>query len=224
MSDIAPRSHDLFTTIHERSSVRSFRPDPVPLDVVRQAIEAAGWAPSPHGTQPWRFAVVASRPSRLRLSSAMAEVWRAQLRLDGTPEDVVEHRLARIQERLETAPVVVVLCLFLGDAHPYPDADRQEAEVTMAVQSLGAAAQNFLLALHALGLDAGWMCAPLFNPETVRAALGLDASLIPHAMFPVGMMDAPPKRRPRRAVADLIALWDEEPVPAAAPASPAGAL
>jgi len=103
----------------------------------------------------------------------------------------------------------VVLCLYLGDAHTYPDIERQDAEVTMAVQSLGAAAQNFLLALHSLGLDAGWMCAPLFNPETVRQTLGLDPALIPHAMFPVGVMDAPPRRRPRRPVETLIALWDE---------------
>ncbi|HWK80218.1 MAG TPA: nitroreductase family protein, partial [Thermomicrobiales bacterium] len=179
MTDESVRSRDLFTVIRERSSVRSFRSDPVPLDLVRQAIEAAGWAPSPHGTQPWRFAVLASQESRRRLSEAMAEVWRGQLRLDGTPEEVVEHRLARSRERLETAPVVVVLCLYLGDAHTYPDIERQDAEVTMAVQSLGAAAQNFLLALHSLGLDAGWMCAPLFNPETVRQTLGLDPALIP---------------------------------------------
>ncbi|MGC4105932.1 MAG: nitroreductase family protein [Thermomicrobiales bacterium] len=210
MSDGNLRGQDLFTVIRERSSVRSFRSDPVPLALVRQAIEAAGWAPSPHGTQPWRFAVLASQVSREWLSAAMADVWREQLRLDGTPDDAVEHRLARSRERLETAPVVVVLCLYLGNAHDYPDADRQDAETMMAVQSLGAAAQNFLLALQALGLDAGWMCAPLFNPETVRATLGLDASLIPHAMFPVGIMDTPPKRRPRRPVDELIALWDGE--------------
>ena len=32
----------------------------------------------------------------------------------------------------------------------------------MAIQSLGAAVQNFLLQIHASGYDAGWMCAPLF--------------------------------------------------------------
>ncbi|MGB3327989.1 MAG: nitroreductase family protein [Thermomicrobiales bacterium] len=207
--DPASRAQDLFGVIRERSSVRSFRPDPISGELVRQAIEAAGWAPSPHGTQPWRFAVIGSPAMRENLASAMAEDWRRQLRLDGTPDEVVEHRLARSRERLETAPIVVVLCLYLGDAHAYPDAARQDAEVTMAVQSLGAAAQNFLLALHALGLDAGWMCAPLFNPETVRESLGLDSTLIPHAMFPVGIMDHPPKRRPRRPVDELIALWDE---------------
>lgn len=207
--EASARKQDLWTVIRERSSVRSFRSDPIPLDAVRMAIDAAGWAPSPHGTQPWRFAVIVSQQSRERLSEAMAEVWRAQLRLDGTPEAMVEHRLARSRERLETAPVVVVLCLHLGDAQEYPDAERRTAEELMAVQSLGAAAQNFLLALHAQGLDAGWMCAPLFNPETVRATLGLARTLTPHAMFPVGFMDAPPKRRPRRPVDELIALWDE---------------
>ena len=51
----------------------------------------------------------------------------------------------------------------------------------MAVQSLGAAAQNMLLAAYDLGLDAGWMCAPLFCPEEVVEALALDQALVPHA-------------------------------------------
>ena len=61
MNEDSHRAQDLFTVVRERSSVRSFRPDLIPLDLVRTAIEAAGWAPSPHGTQPWRFAVIASR-------------------------------------------------------------------------------------------------------------------------------------------------------------------
>jgi len=201
------RSHDLFAVIPGRSSVRAFRPDPVPGELIRNAIEAAGWAPSPHGTQPWRFAVIESSETRDRLANAMAATWRDQLRQDGEHPEKIEHRVRRSQERLTTAPVVVILCLYLEHAADYPDAERQEAEELMAVQSLGAAAQNFLLALHAQGLDAGWMCAPLFCPDLVRDVLGLAAQLIPHAMFPVGRMAAPPKRRPRLAVDELIAEW-----------------
>ena len=135
----------------------------------------------------------------------MADSWRDQLRLDNVDEDVVEHRVSRSRERLERAPVVVILCLTLEDAHPYPDAGRQRAEELMAIQSLGAAAQNFLLALHALGLDAGWMCAPLFCPDLIVRDIGIcPANLEPHAMFPVGRMDLPPRRRARRPVEDLI--------------------
>lgn len=201
------RSRDLFDVLVERSSVRSFQREAIPADLVRKAIGAAGWAPSPHGTQPWRFVVLESAGERARLADAMASTWRDQLLLDGQSAEVVETRLQRSKDRLTRAPFVVVLCLFLGEAHSYPDPDREAAESLMAVQSLGAAAQNFLLALHAQGLDSGWMCAPLFCPEMVRNTLSLDDTLTPHAMFPIGRAAAPPKRRPRRSVDELVESW-----------------
>jgi nitroreductase len=78
----------------------------------------------------------------------------------------------------------------------------------MAIQSLGAAIQNMLLAAYALGLDTGWMCAPLFVQQTVRAALDLDASLIPHALIPIGYKAAEPRRRSHRLASELIARLD----------------
>lgn len=206
-TDLPVRSRDVFDAFVERSSVRSFRREPVPAARVRAAIEAAGWAPSPHGTQPWRFVVLESAGERARLADAMAATWRDQLLLDGQSVDLVERRLERSKERLTTAPFVVVLCLYLGDAQAYPDRARAAAESLMAVQSLGAAAQNFLLALHAQGLDSGWMCGPLFCPDVVRDTLGLETALEPHAMFPIGRAAAAPKRRPRRPVDELIEAW-----------------
>lgn len=201
------RGQDLWSVVRERASVRSFASTPIPAASIHRAIEAAGWAPSPHGTQPWRFAVIESEPERFRLAEAMAATWRAQLRLDGQDEVTVERRLRRSKERLERAPILVVLCLYLGDSDTYPDRSRQDAETIMAVQSLGAAAQNFLLAVHAEGLDAGWMCAPLFCPDVVRSALGLADELEPQALFPVGRASASPRRRSRRNVQDLIVRW-----------------
>jgi coenzyme F420-0:L-glutamate ligase / coenzyme F420-1:gamma-L-glutamate ligase len=198
------RSTELHGVIRERSSVRAFATEPIDRQRVVDAIEAAGWAPSPHGTQPWRFVLVEDEEVRRGLAGAMGDSWRDQLRLDALDTVEIEHRVSRSRERLERAPVVVILCLYLGDAHRYPDGSRQEAERLMAIQSLGAAAQNFLLAIHAAGLDAGWMCAPLFCPDIIQDFLGLDRSLEPHAMFPVGRMSTPPKRRPRRPVDDLI--------------------
>ena len=64
------------------------------------------------------------------------------------------------------APVLVLACLYLNDLDVYPDAERQEAERIMAIQSLGAAVQNLLLTIYSEGYDAGWMCAPLFVPRS----------------------------------------------------------
>jgi nitroreductase len=78
----------------------------------------------------------------------------------------------------------------------------------MAIQSLGAAVQNLLLSLYAAGLDAGWMCAPLFCPEIVRDALGLDVALIPHALIAVGYAAKEPVRRERLPLEQLIVSWE----------------
>lgn len=203
-----PGREGLESILRGRRSVRAFRPDPVPRAIVEAAVAAAGWAPSPHGRQPWRFAVVESHERRLALAEAMAATWETQLHLDGQDAATVAHRLARSRERLELAPVLIVPCLYLDDLDAYPDPDRQEAERLMAIQSFGAAVQNLLLSVYASGLDAGWMCAPLFCPDVVRESLGLAANLHPHALIPIGYAAKDPVRRPRRPLAELIVSWE----------------
>jgi coenzyme F420-0:L-glutamate ligase/coenzyme F420-1:gamma-L-glutamate ligase len=202
------RPDQLHSLIQGRRSVRALLPDPVPRAVIERAIAAAGWAPSPHGRQPWRFAVVESAERKLHLTNAMAVSWAEQLRLDGQDESIVQIRLQKSRARLLNAPALIVASLFLGDLDEYPDPLRQSAETTMAIQSLGAAVQNLLLSIYADGYDAGWMCAPLFCPEIVRDALALDQSLIPHALIPIGKAAADPVRRPRRPLSDLIVSWE----------------
>ena len=127
----------------------------------------------------------------------------------GQDAEVVQRRLEGSRRRLLDAPVLVLLCLYLEDLDGYPDPDRQENETTMAVQSLGAAAQNALLAAYDQGLDAGWMCAPLFCPENVVGALGLDPRLVPHALLTLGYAEGdPPKRRGRRPLDELVVYRD----------------
>ena len=56
----------------------------------------------------------------------------------------------------------------------------------MAVQSVALACQNLLLAAHAHGLGACWMCAPLFVPELVRDTLDLPQTWEPQALITLG--------------------------------------
>lgn len=198
------RESQLAELIRGRRSVRALLPEPVPASVIDEAIAAAGWAPSPHGRQPWRFAVVESTLRKVALADAMAETWLEQLRLDGQSDSVVQIRLGKSRQRIATAPIILVACLYLVDLDVYPDAARSEAERIMAIQSLGAAIQNALLSIYAAGYDAGWMCAPLFCPDIVRAQLGLSSDHIPHAMIPVGRAAADPVRRPRLDPESLI--------------------
>ncbi|QYJ17192.1 Bifunctional F420 biosynthesis protein FbiB [Rubrobacter xylanophilus DSM 9941] len=188
-----------------RRSVRRYLPRGVPEEAVERVLEAARWAPSPHGAQPWRFAVIRRPETRERLAEAMGGEWRRNLEMDQQPPEVVERRLEGSRRRLLEAPVLVLACLYLEDLDVYPDRRRRRSEEMMAVQSLGAAVQNMLLAAYELGLDTGWMCAPLFCPERVVEALGLDARLVPHALITLGYAEGdPPRRRGRRPIGELV--------------------
>jgi coenzyme F420-0:L-glutamate ligase/coenzyme F420-1:gamma-L-glutamate ligase len=202
----APESAEpLMGTLLGRRSVRRYLDREVPEEAVETVLEAARWAPSPHGRQPWRFAVVERGETKVRLAEAMGEEWRANLEMDGQSAGIVEKRLEGSRNRLLDAPVLVLVCLYLQDLDVYPDASRQQNETTMAVQSLGAAAQNMLLAAYSLGLDTSWMCAPLFCPEKVAEALGLDSRLVPHALLTLGYAEGdPPKRHSRRPLEELV--------------------
>lgn len=203
-----PRALSFAALVRGRRSVRRFRPDPVPRPVVEGLIEAAGWAPSPHGRQPWRFVVVTNPATKEALADAMGAAWMEQLALDGQDEAVVAARLAGSRRRLLAAPVLIVPCLYLADLDQYPDPNRQAAEATMAVQSLGAAVQNLLLAAYDRGLDGGWMCAPLFCPDVVHDTLNLAPGLIPHAILTIGYAAQDPQRRGRLPLSALIARYD----------------
>ena len=191
-----------------RHVVRQFKPTPVPRELVEQTLEAARWAPSPHGAQPWRFVVITRAELKEKLAEAMAEEWQRNLEMDGDDFEVVEKRLRISHQRIVNSPVIVIPCLYLEDLHTYHDPVRAEAEVTMAVQSLGAAVQNILLSAYSLGLDTGWMCAPLFAPHVVRAALDLPNNLIPHALINMGYGAKDPPRRPHRSANELVVRYD----------------
>ena len=195
------RTDTLATLLRGRRSVRKFQDGPVPRELIEQILEAARWAPSPHGRQPWRFIVLTRPELKNLLADRMGETWRHNLQMDGQDSGIVNLRLDKSRQRILNAPVIILPCLYLEDLDRYPDERRQADETTMAIQ-------NMLLMAYDLGLDAGWMCAPLFCPEIVCDALNLDTRLIPQAMITVGYAAADPQRRERLPLSNLIVRFD----------------
>jgi F420 biosynthesis protein FbiB-like protein len=172
--------------IQSRRSIRRYTGEPVSPELLERVLAAARWAPSAHNRQPWRFAVIQDPAAKARLADAMGQRLRADRLADGDPAEAIEQDVARSYARISGAPVVIALCLTLAEMDQYPDARRQRAEYLMAVQSVAMAAQNLLLAAHAEGLGACWLCAPLFCPDTVRAALALPDDWEPQALITLG--------------------------------------
>lgn len=174
------------TWLTTRRSLRRYQPDPVPDDLVEQLLLAAIAAPSAHNRQPWRFVIIGSPETKEKLALAMGAQLRTDLTADGLPPEAIEKDANRSYQRLTQAPLLILLCLTMADMDRYPDGRRQQNEWLMAAQSVAMAGQNLLLAAHALGLGACWLCAPLFCPDVVRNTLGLPADWQPQGLITVG--------------------------------------
>ena len=59
-------------TIRERRSVRQYRPDAVPRELIERVLDSARWAPSAVNLQPWHFVVVTQRERRSALAKSTA--------------------------------------------------------------------------------------------------------------------------------------------------------
>jgi F420 biosynthesis protein FbiB-like protein len=170
----------------DRRSIRRYQPEPIPPELIERLLTAASWAPSAHKRQPWRFTVLTEVEIKHRLATAMGARLRADLTADRAPAEVIEKDVGRSYQRITSAPLLILLCLTMVDMDAYTDAARQDKEWLMAVQSTAMAGQNLLLAAHALGLGACWMCAPLFCPDAVKEVLSLPTDWEPQALITVG--------------------------------------
>jgi coenzyme F420-0:L-glutamate ligase / coenzyme F420-1:gamma-L-glutamate ligase len=196
--------------IKQRRSIRKYLPRQVPHELVKEVLVAAGWAPSAHNSQPWRFIILEDALVKRELANAMADAWAADLTKDGAKVDA-NMRKERV-ERFANAPVLILACSTMDGLRKFPDKKRQMCERDLAMQSLGAAMQNLLLIAQARGLGACWFCAPGFCKETVRKVLRIPESVEPEAFVILGYSAEIPLIPTKKSLEEycFVDRWDKE--------------
>ena len=196
----------LYRIIQERRSIRRFDGSAIPPETLQRVLGAAIRAPSAHNRQPWRFVIITALEDKRSLANALGEELREDRLADGDDPGQIEKDVAQSIERITDAPVVVITCLSMEAMDVYPDERRKTAEYIMAVQGVSMAAQNLLLAAHAEGLGACWLCAPLFTKDEVREELNLPEGWDPQGLIILGYPADAGKERPRRPIEE-VSLW-----------------
>lgn len=177
---------ELLEFMRARRSLRRYRAERVPGEWIECLLEAAVWAPSAHNRQPWRFVIIDERATKERLAREMGAALRRDLMADALPQAVIDADVGRSYERITGAPLLILLCMSLGDMDVYADEERNRHECSMARQSTAMAGQNMLLMAESLGLGACWICAPLFCGDLVATVLELPADWLPQGLITLG--------------------------------------
>lgn len=169
--------------------------DPAPDDAQIEKMIAAAVAAPDHGRlRPWRF-ILLRGDARQRFGAVLAEALRKR------EPDAPPSLLDKERDKPLRAPLVIV-------AAAKPQESRKIPAIEQIV-AVGAAAQNLLLAAHALGFGGMWRTgAPAYDPA-VKQALGLDAQDTIVGFLYVGTPagETPPARRmePRLAMTEWTA-------------------
>ncbi len=194
---------ELHNFLRSRRSIRRFAPEAIADAVIERVLTTATYAPSAHNRQPWRFCVITELTVKSQLADAMAANFRYDLERDKLPPDEINKLLAKSRSRINSSPLVVVLCMDSSEMDVYPDSRRAQAERIMAIQSTANAGLQLLLAAHAEGLGGVWTCGPLFAPEVVSSALSLPETWEPQAMFFIGYPAETPNTKLLKPIEDV---------------------
>ncbi len=180
---------DLYEAIKGRRSVRQFKEDVVPEELIERILQIAMWAPSGMNQQNWYFVVVKGEQLR-RLRQLSKQAFDKHIKgvvslvFHGNPAILEDTR--RFFSTLGNAPVAISVYR----------AETPEGDLT-DIQSVAAAIQNLLLAAYAEGLGACWMTGPLPLEEEINELLGVQGKRL-QALIPLGYSVSFPPAPQRR--------------------------
>jgi nitroreductase len=154
---------DFSDVVVKRRSVRKFRDDSVPVEVIARVLEAGRWAPSAGNSQPWRFIVVKNVDVKGRIAEVCTRFSRRAW-AGFSPERakyLAERGGTWDKSHMKRVPVLIAMCCEV------PEGLREE----LALASVWMAAENMLLAATNEGL--GSCVYTTYDSEEENALKGI---------------------------------------------------
>ena len=210
--------HALLSFLQDRRSVRVFRDEGVPRDVLERVLLAATTAPSATNRQPWRFHVLTGAPRRAVAALVQDRVIEMKAIIArGRHADAIGTYGDFFHEPLEAAPAIVVPTYRTHDdliaalvRSGGEDPERFDTSAAMQSELCGTAAacMALLVQAEAEGLGACWMAGPMVARDTVEAALDIRPPYRMLGAIALGWPAEAPTPKPRRGL-DAVVRWHE---------------
>ena len=185
--------------IFSRSSVRVFRPDPLPANVVREILEAGLRAPVAGGVEKWFFIVVTSEEKRRGIHELLKKahvIYATEVLREPYPEESVRKWVRRMEAGMYYAPTYIAGYVDLRD--PRHRKEYVDEERIFLHQTIAAAFQNMILMAWSLGIGSVWLGVPLFMKEEFNKILEPPKGLELAGILALGYPTEKPKPKPRK--------------------------
>jgi len=190
--------------IRGRRSVRRYRRDPVPPEVIDRLLELATWAPSAANRQDWEFVVVSSPETKGAMAAAVREEWEGMLSVAEAESLASELRhYVRNFDWFSFAPVVIVVTTKSPESYLDFLCGHRAGAVHGGAVSAAMAAQNLMLAAHAMGLATCCLTGPVGAEERLRRILGLGNRRDLVCLLTLGYPAEEPEPPPRKPASDV---------------------
>ena len=189
---------DFLGFVKERRSIRSFKSDPVPDDIIDKIIEAARWAPSGGNSQPWEFIVVKEKGLRQEIVDLYQEAARRVYRMEQTKKPNERFpsyvKAPKGPPAFAEAPVFIILCGDRRTKDGYPLSSTLNHGDSILNSSLANAFLYMHMAATTLDLASQWVTSitESYVQVLIKARLGIPDEFEIYDMLAVGY----PKSRP----------------------------
>ena len=171
----------VYRAIYERRDMRHFLSDPVDPDTLQRLLLAAHHAPSVGFMQPWRFMRISCPELRHKIHAQVEQERICTAK--ALNEREAEFMKLKVEGILECPVLLVAALCEQREQHIFGRRTLPE----MDLASLSCAIQNMWLAARAEGLGMGWVS--LFEPEALKALLGMPEDSEPIAILCLGHVD-----------------------------------
>jgi len=178
----------LYQAIFQRRDIRSFRPDPIPKEILARILNAAHHAASVGFMQPWNFIVIENLELRRKIHAHVdTERKKAAEKFEGERRE--KYLAYKLEGILDAALNICVTC---DPTRCGPAVLGRNTIRETDVYSTCCAIQNLWLAARVEGIGVGWVS--ILEPACLRDFLAIPEHVIPVAYLCAGYVEQFPSQ------------------------------
>jgi nitroreductase len=205
---------ELKQAIENRTSVRVYKNEPVPIEDLKEMVRLGSLAPSVANSQPWTFIIVTSKTL---LGDMARKVVRQLENIPGNESRAAKNIKSQVEwfaTFFQDAPALIALAMEKYESVLEKGVVMDHDEINRLrnypdIQSAGACIQNILLAAVDMGYGACWLSAPMMAKDALEKMLGLDERFRLTAFVAVGKPENKPVKKPQKDIQEIIRVIQE---------------